>query len=451
MDATQEGATQSPAGEWRFAAAVGSVPHARRAVRDFAAASGASADVVDGIALCVTEAATNAVLHAFLGRAPGTLCVYARAQPGELVVRVVDDGIGMRPRTDSPGLGLGLPTMGRVAQTLDIREGPDGVGTEVAMTFEAPGVRSGAPDVAPGRRYEVLAEVARIVSGDGWPRVGVERLVDVLVPDAADACAVDLVDEYGSPRRIAGRIDVDDDGESSRWLATLKPRYTVGSSATWRSMTERRPRLVELTPDHIDTITTTQEDARRMRETGIRWWLVCPLVSGDHLLGLLHAGLRDERGEFSDDMVEFLAEIAERTAGSLATNRLAADLRRTRERFEQILDALDVGVTIHDAQGEALYTNPAAARALGLDSPRDVLDTDPVALAARWEATYEDGRPFPVDQAPGRRAARGEAPEETVIVLTNRETGEVRRLRVRAARLGHEELAVSFTELLPPA
>ncbi len=427
------------------------MPHARRAVRDFATSCGADQDTVDAIALCVTEASTNAVLHAFIGRERGTLVVAASAATDELTVRVCDDGVGMRPRTDSPGLGLGLPTMGRVADTLDIREGPGGVGTEVCMTFAATGVRGGRPDVAPGRRYEVLAQVARIVSGDGWPRHGVERLVDVLVPGVADACAIDLVDEHGVPRRIAGRIDARDDGASSRWLATLQPRHSASGSATRQTLAERTPRIVELTPEHIDLITATQEDARRMAETEIRWWMVVPLVAGEQVLGLLHFGVRADRGPFTEATQDLAKDVAARAAGALATTRLAADLARTRERFERILGVLDVGVTVHDSDGLTLYTNDAAARALGLASAREVLDAVPGEIAGRWTMTRDDGTPVMLEDIPGRRAARGLPADPVVLVLTDRASGEVRRLDVRAERLGDEDLAVSVTRLLSPA
>ena len=92
------------------------------------------------VALAVTEAVTNAVLHAFIDREPGTIRVSAAAGPDELTVVVTDDGIGMRPRPDSPGLGLGLPTIGRLAALVDLRV-PEGGGTELSMTFVTPGVR----------------------------------------------------------------------------------------------------------------------------------------------------------------------------------------------------------------------------------------------------------------------------------------------------------------------
>jgi serine/threonine-protein kinase RsbW/stage II sporulation protein AB (anti-sigma F factor) len=50
-----------------------------------------------------------------------------------LTVVVHDEGRGMLPRPDSPGLGLGLPLIATLAESLEL--GTDGGSTEVRMTF----------------------------------------------------------------------------------------------------------------------------------------------------------------------------------------------------------------------------------------------------------------------------------------------------------------------------
>jgi anti-sigma regulatory factor (Ser/Thr protein kinase) len=78
---------------------------------------------------------SNAVVHAFVDRPePGTLTVIAFHDGDGICVVVGDDGSGMRPRPDSPGLGIGLPLMTRMSESLEFRSGPAG-GTEVAMRF----------------------------------------------------------------------------------------------------------------------------------------------------------------------------------------------------------------------------------------------------------------------------------------------------------------------------
>ena len=83
----------------------------RSGVRDFARERGAADALLIDLALAVTEAVTNSVVHAFIDREPGIVRARIQAAPDELVVVVTDNGRGMQPRADSPGLGLGLPTI----------------------------------------------------------------------------------------------------------------------------------------------------------------------------------------------------------------------------------------------------------------------------------------------------------------------------------------------------
>jgi len=51
-----------------------------------------------------------------------------------LLVAVRDEGRGMLPRPDSPGLGLGLPLIATLTETLELGRSPDDR-TEIRMTF----------------------------------------------------------------------------------------------------------------------------------------------------------------------------------------------------------------------------------------------------------------------------------------------------------------------------
>ena len=71
---------------------------------------------------------TNAVLHAYRESGAGEVRVLARVDAaGWVEVVVEDDGPGVEPRSDSPGLGLGLPTIAALVSRLE-----DGVGARGA-------------------------------------------------------------------------------------------------------------------------------------------------------------------------------------------------------------------------------------------------------------------------------------------------------------------------------
>ena len=117
-------------------AEAGEVAGLRHAVLRYAQACGISKAVRDDIALAVSEACANVVMHAYVGApSPGVLTVTSDHVDGEFVVAVRDEGRGMQARSESPGLGLGLPLLGRLTQRIEITG--NGAGTEVRMTFLA--------------------------------------------------------------------------------------------------------------------------------------------------------------------------------------------------------------------------------------------------------------------------------------------------------------------------
>lgn len=92
------------------------------------------------IKLAVTEACTNVVVHAYPG-GEGPMGMRAMVDERRLRIVVTDNGRGVVPRADSPGLGLGLPLIASLADSLELGGG-DGQETQVRMTFRLSGSSS---------------------------------------------------------------------------------------------------------------------------------------------------------------------------------------------------------------------------------------------------------------------------------------------------------------------
>jgi anti-sigma regulatory factor (Ser/Thr protein kinase) len=113
------------------------VPELRAAVLGFARGQGASPAMEGDIAIAVTEACSNSVIHAYVGLpAAGTVELRAWTAGGEMVVMVADEGRGMMPRTDSPGLGLGLSLMAKMANHLEVLDHAGRPGVAIRMHFQ---------------------------------------------------------------------------------------------------------------------------------------------------------------------------------------------------------------------------------------------------------------------------------------------------------------------------
>lgn len=108
-----------------------SASRARRAVLD------ALKDIAvdrDAIGVVVSEAVTNAVMHAYRDRErPGAVHVSACFDEDGIEVCIADDGLGLRPRSDSPGVGLGMPLMADLADRVEISH--TFPGTRIAAHF----------------------------------------------------------------------------------------------------------------------------------------------------------------------------------------------------------------------------------------------------------------------------------------------------------------------------
>lgn len=120
-----------------FLAVPAAVTAARHAVVAFAQRVDAPPLTCENVALAVSEAVTNAVVHGYLeGLEPGEVHVCASLAGDTLHVIVADDGRGMRTPSDGPGpgLGTGLGLIEKISQGLEIGERKSG-GVEVRMSF----------------------------------------------------------------------------------------------------------------------------------------------------------------------------------------------------------------------------------------------------------------------------------------------------------------------------
>jgi stage II sporulation protein AB (anti-sigma F factor) len=123
----------------RFRASSDAIAEARRAAVAYARQQAVPADRLDAIALAVSEATTNVVMHAYRDREdPGTFTLALDLEGASLLIEVRDDGLGMAPRDDSPGLGFGLPIIANVTDAYAFVSSDDD-GTWLSMRFDLAG------------------------------------------------------------------------------------------------------------------------------------------------------------------------------------------------------------------------------------------------------------------------------------------------------------------------
>jgi anti-sigma regulatory factor (Ser/Thr protein kinase) len=232
---------------WTLPAVPAAARQLRARVIAFAEAAGAPPELLDAVALAVSETVTNAIVHAYAGAPePGRVRVSCRVAEGQLVVEVADDGRGIAPRHDSPGLGQGLAMVGAVTEALDVAVGPAGHGTAVTMTFAARPATEPAP-------------------------LGLQALCSLALDTVADVSCVDLV-RGGVLRRAAA--EVAGDAGLTAWLRNATPPAKPGT-ATWAALREGGAHLVV----HDPTVPRSPGGIGEI--LGLSWWVAIPLEGPD--------------------------------------------------------------------------------------------------------------------------------------------------------------------------
>ena len=111
----------------------------------------------------------------------------------------------------------------------------------------------------------------------------------------------------------------------------------------------------------------------------------------------------------------------------VSERKLAAEeVSNSRGQLEAILGGVADGVTAQDPDGRMVYANEAAARIIGYPSVQALLEAPSREVLDRFHIMDEDGRPFSLEQLPGRLALQGERAPEALLRFRDVATGQER-------------------------
>ena len=172
------------------------------------------------------------------------------------------------------------------------------------------------------RRAVALAEMSAVLGAS----LGVERaltqIVRLAVPALGDLCTIDVLEDDGALRRVAGAC-VDDAGESLAAEIECRhaPAAAPGLAAVLR---ERRSVLVaRATQRALDTPSPKAAQ-----------WIVAPLVAADHVLGALTLAITGSARRYDQTDLAFATVIAGQAAVAIEGARLRREAEAARGMAE---------------------------------------------------------------------------------------------------------------------
>ena len=124
--------------------------------------------------------------------------------------------------------------------------------------------------------------------------------------------------------------------------------------------------------------------------------------------------------------------------------RLQAELWKSKQQLEVILENIADGISVQDVNGNIVYMNEVGAKLCGYASSAKLLqEPDYQAQAGytlqRFEILDEWGTPFPLNELPGSRALRGEKAPQAIVQYSDRESKQRRWSLVKSQPIVDEK------------
>ncbi|MEA2171654.1 MAG: hypothetical protein QOF76_4954 [Solirubrobacteraceae bacterium] len=315
--------------------------------------------------------------------------------------------------------------------------GPDGTVTTLTMFAASSAIVSGDRDA----RSQLLMDASRLLVGNLDLDRTLASVVDLLVPEWTDACALLLLDERGAHRLAAFRHADPELEPSSRAL------FPTGELPTRGGLLERvthsgEPLLIEeFTLDHLAGVDPAFVEA--VAQLDHRSMLIHPLTARGGTIGALIATTTRRSGRtLTPDLAGLVGTVSERAAQAIENARLVEELRGAESRFRAAFDHAPIGIALMrlDAQGKARYTtvNPAMSTIFGYE--HDELVGEPAASFTHPEDREEEARRW-------AWLVGGDVGEVTSEKRHIRPDGEVRWVRVQAAPVEDEVFVAQYQDV----
>jgi PAS domain S-box-containing protein len=135
--------------------------------------------------------------------------------------------------------------------------------------------------------------------------------------------------------------------------------------------------------------------------------LCAPLLNQGQLIGIIYLENNLTTSAFTDDRVEVLQLLSTQAAVSIANAKLYAEVRESQSKLTQFLEAVPVGITVHNPKGEVSYINQTGQRLLGQIFAPPATGEELVSASEIYISGSDS--PSSEQQLPALRALNGES------------------------------------------
>jgi serine phosphatase RsbU (regulator of sigma subunit) len=193
------------------------------------------------------------------------------------------------------------------------------------------------------QRFRILGEIATVSDAGGTLEETFDAICAILVPEIADFCMIDVLDENRVPRRVAVRVGPGGKPGFEQALAERMP-------STPPRMRDGRPSSLEprfyerMSEADLRGLAHDEEDFEFLRSLGMRSAITVPLQARGEVTGALTIAVAWSRRRYRREDSRFAWILSGRVALALDNSGLFDDLERAERARAEIADTLQRGL-----------------------------------------------------------------------------------------------------------
>ncbi|MEX1020507.1 MAG: GAF domain-containing protein [Litorilinea sp.] len=218
------------------------------------------------------------------------------------------------------------------------------------------GLTVAAADITERERAETrlafLAEASELLTGSLDYNETLERLAQAIVPQLANWCAVDLIED-GELNQV---VVAHENPEMVQWAHELRNKYPPQMDAPQgvaEVIRSGRPEFYpHISQEMLMAGARDEEHKEIIRQLGTRSAIVVPLRLRERILGALTLVWSDSRRNYSEADLRFAEELARRAAVAIENARLYREARTAESKLRTLNESLEQRVADRTAELE---------------------------------------------------------------------------------------------------
>jgi serine phosphatase RsbU (regulator of sigma subunit) len=187
-------------------------------------------------------------------------------------------------------------------------------------------------------RERFLAHAGEVLSSSLEFEDTLQRVARLAVPELADWCGVELVDEHGDTRQVAvAHVDP----AKVEFAIAVREQYPPDPDAPNGVPAVLRTGQAELYPTITDELLVAgardEEHLRLSRELHMRSAMIVPMRTGESVIGAITFVAAETKGAYDEQDLAFAQELASRAATAVENARIYHERSQTAETLQRSL------------------------------------------------------------------------------------------------------------------